>query len=103
MPYLTVLTTTATEQQAATLARSLLDAHLAACVHIHPIRCLYSWKGELVDEPEWRLLIKTAAGHREAVEAHIKAHHAYETPEIVWVSLDGDSEYLRWLDESLLP
>lgn len=103
MPHFIVLTTTATEQQAADLARSILDAHLAACVQIQAIRSFYRWKGELINEPEWRLTIKTAAHQRQAVEAHIKAHHTYETPQIVWIDLGGSAEYIRWLDESLLP
>jgi periplasmic divalent cation tolerance protein len=99
-----VLTTVGSEEQAGTLARSLVDAKLAACVHIQPIRSVYSWKGEVFDEPEWRLAIKTTADRYEAVELHIKERHSYETPEIVRVAIDGGSaEYLKWIEESVRP
>jgi periplasmic divalent cation tolerance protein len=98
--YAMVLTTTATEEQAAALARLVVEAGLAACVQMEAIRSLYRWKGEVHDEPEWRLAIKTTARHYAELERHIKAHHAYETPEIVRMEIaGGSSEYLRWIDE----
>jgi periplasmic divalent cation tolerance protein len=97
-----VLTTVGSEEQASALARSLVDAKLAACVHIQPIRSVYRWKGEVLDEPEWRLAIKTTADRYDAVERHIKERHSYETPEIVRVAIDGGSaEYLRWIEENV--
>jgi periplasmic divalent cation tolerance protein len=80
-----VLTTTADEEQARVLARSL---GLAACVHIQAIRSVYRWKGEIFDEPEWRLVVKTTVERSPAVEQHIKERHSYETPEIVQVRVD---------------
>jgi periplasmic divalent cation tolerance protein len=97
-----VLTTTADEEQARVLARSLVEAGLAACVHIQAIRSVYRWKGEIFDEPEWRLVVKTTAERSPAVEQHIKERHSYETPEIAWVAIEGGSpEYLKWIEESV--
>jgi periplasmic divalent cation tolerance protein len=104
MEHVMVLTTVASEEQAGALARSLVEARLAACVHIQPIRSVYRWKGEVLDEPEWRLAIKTTADRYEAVERHIRERHSYEAPEIVRVAIDGGSaEYLRWIEESMRP
>ena len=98
--YILVLTTVADEEQAGDLARSIVDAGLAACVQIQPIRSVYRWKGETCDEAEWRLMIKTTGAHYANLEQHIKANHAYETPEIVQVPITGGSrEYLAWMDE----
>jgi periplasmic divalent cation tolerance protein len=100
--YAVVMTTVATEEQANNLAHSLVDNRLAACVQIQPIRSVYRWKGETCTEPEHLLLIKTAADRFDAIEQHIKAHHSYETPEIVQVPITaGSAEYLRWIDASL--
>ena len=100
--YAVVLTTVASEDQAGDLARSLVDAHLAACVQIQSIRSVYRWKGETCAEAEFLLLIKTAADKYAAIEQHIKANHPYETPEIVQVRVTaGSAEYLRWIDDSV--
>jgi periplasmic divalent cation tolerance protein len=97
-----VLTTTGSEEQAGALGRSLVEAGLAACVHIHAIRSLYQWKSEIFDEPEWRVAIKTTAEAYPAVERHITERHSYETPEIVRLGIEGGSaEYLNWIEESV--
>ena len=102
MNFVMVLTTTASEEQAAALARSVIDAGLAACVHLQPIRSVYRWKGEVFDEPEWRLAVKTTAEHYEALERHIKDRHSYETPEILRIDIQGGSaEYFRWIEETV--
>jgi periplasmic divalent cation tolerance protein len=97
--YVIVLTTVATEQHADALAQSIVTAKLAACVQIQPIRSVYRWKGEVCAEPEFRLTIKTIDSLYPALEQHIKANHAYETPEIVKLPITGSREYLAWIDE----
>jgi periplasmic divalent cation tolerance protein len=98
--YVLVLTTVATDQQAGELAHSIVSAGLAACVQIQSLRSVYKWEGEIRTEPEWLLLIKTTDDAR--LEQHIKAHHSYETPEIVKLPITGGSrEYLGWIDECL--
>jgi periplasmic divalent cation tolerance protein len=101
--YAIVLTSTATEQQAREMARSIVEQRLAACVQIHAIDSFYPWKGELHEEPEWRLTIKTAARTCAELEQHIKAHHAYETPEIIQIKIaGGDERYLGWIGETAI-
>lgn len=51
--YAIVLTTVASEEDAAGLARLIVEAGLAACVHIEAVRSIYRWKGEVQDESEW--------------------------------------------------
>jgi periplasmic divalent cation tolerance protein len=98
--YVVVLTTVGSEGQGEELARSIVDAGLAACVQIQAIRSVYKWKGEVCAEPEFLLLIKTAERQYDRLEQHIKAHHSYETPEIVKLPIAGGSrEYLGWIDE----
>lgn len=100
--YCVVLTTTGSEQDAADLASSILAARLAACVQIQNIRSLYTWKGKACSEGECLLLIKTSTALYPHLEAHIKANHKYETPEIIQIPvLNGSPEYLAWMDSSL--
>lgn len=98
MDYLIVITTAPDEAEARTLARSLVEAGLAACVQMHPIQSVYRWQGVLTEEPEWRLLAKIPADHYPSVERHIRERHSYQLPEIVTVAIQGGSpDYLRWL------
>ena len=93
-----VLTTVATPDDARRLADGLLEQRLAACVQTLAIQSAYRWKGAVQREPEQLLLIKTRVALYSAVEAHLRAHHPYEVPEIVLVPIAaGSPDYLRWL------
>jgi len=97
--YLIVHTTVDDRPQAEFLARTLLDARLAACIQIVPIHSLYRWEGALESSHEYRLEIKTRTDRYEALEALLLRHHPYETPEILAVPVvAGSKEYLKWVD-----
>jgi periplasmic divalent cation tolerance protein len=91
---------TAPDAEVATLlARGVLERKLAACVNVIPgLRSLYWWQGELQDDSEVQLLIKTHRARFSEIEAFIKDNHPYEVPELIAVSIVAGSEpYLRWL------
>ncbi len=99
--YLTVLTTTDSAEAAAALARSAVAARLAACAQVDgPISSTYWWNGEVTSEREWRVLYKTTAGRYPALEAHIKAEHTYDVPEVIVGEIPtGSRQYLDWITE----
>jgi periplasmic divalent cation tolerance protein len=96
-----LLTTAPKAEEAARLARALVEERLAACVQLVPgVRSFYRWKGEVQDDPELLLLIKTTPDRREQVIARLQELHSYDVPEAVAITLDGGSEaYLSWLEE----
>jgi periplasmic divalent cation tolerance protein len=98
--YCVVLTTTATVEEAESLARGIVDAQLGACVQIQAIQSIYRWQGALCNESEFRLSIKTRRAQFSALERFIREHHSYETPEIVKIPITaGSAAYLQWVDE----
>lgn len=98
--YVQVVTTTDSEQAAATLARSIVEARVGACVQVVPIRSFYRWDDSVQDDPEWQLQIKTSARQTDALVEHIKAHHTYDVPEIIALPITaGNGAYLTWVDE----
>ena len=100
-PYVLVLTTIPKEE-ADQLAQSIVAARVGACVQLQEIRSVYRWKGELCNDSEVLLMIKTARSKYEALEMHIKARHPYATPEIVQIPItNGSREYLAWIDENV--
>ena len=67
-----------------TLAPSVVEARLAACVQIvGPIRSLFWWQGKFDDAREWQLLMKTTSERLPELERHVKANHSYDAPEII--------------------
>ena len=99
-PVTLCLTTVGSEEDAARIARHLVEAKAAACVSIvAPVRSVYSWKGELQDEREWLLLIKTARPAPELRDL-LRAVHPYEVPELLaFPASFADEAYARWVAE----
>ena len=61
MPLLTVFTTTATRDEAQRIATALVERRLVACAQLTAIERIYRWDGRVCADPEWRLMLKTAA------------------------------------------
>jgi periplasmic divalent cation tolerance protein len=94
-----VLTSVATADAAGTLVRALLERHLIACGTILPsARSLYRWEGEIADEPEVVVLLKTRRDRVTALKRAFDELHPYDVPELLSITVeDGARAYLAWL------
>ncbi len=94
-----VLSTCPDGTTAERIAAELVGSGLAACVNRLPgVRSTYRWEGQVRDEPEVLLTIKTTAGRYAELEMRLKALHPYETPEIIAVPVcAGLASYLAWV------
>ncbi len=103
MNYIVVLCMIDTYEAAKSIARTLVESKLAACVNIVPqITSIYSWKGEIVEDNEFLLIIKSKSEAYDKLEAKIKELHSYEVPEIIAFDINkGLPEYLRWIEENV--
>ncbi|MAJ28344.1 MAG: divalent-cation tolerance protein CutA [Planctomycetes bacterium] len=83
------------------LARSLVSKSLAACVHILPKgTSVYSWNGNLCEEEEVLLLVKTAA-EPNLLTSEILEAHPHDCPEIIGLDIStGHQDYLDWILKS---
>ncbi|HVK22465.1 MAG TPA: divalent-cation tolerance protein CutA [Actinokineospora sp.] len=99
MSHIVVFTTTSSADEAAAIGRGLVEARLAACVQvIGPIRSLYHWDGQVQDDQEWQLQVKTAADRLDAVTEYIQREHTYDEPEVIALPVVGGSAgYLGWV------
>lgn len=100
-----LLTTVPTRSVALKIARRILQARLAACVHIAPAgESHYWWKGRLEKARELVLIFKTTKKTLPALLRTLKQSHPYETPELLALHVNaGDPAYLRWLSEETTP
>jgi periplasmic divalent cation tolerance protein len=83
------------------LAGGLLQDRLAACVSIiSGVTSVYSWKGQIQQDTECLLLIKTTARRYPPLERALRERHPYELPEIIAVPIEqGLPAYLHWVEE----
>ena len=105
MSALLVLTNLPDRAAAEKLAAALIRKRVAACVNIlAPCRSVYRWKGEVQQDEEHPMLIKTTSERYAALEAEIRKSHPYELPEIVAVPIErGLPAYLAWVAEETTP
>ena len=87
-----------TVEQAQTLARTLVQEKLAACVNIIPnVQSVYGWQGELTESSEVSLIIKSSHELKSSLIARLKALHPYEIPAIASFEASSTPEYEAWV------
>jgi periplasmic divalent cation tolerance protein len=95
---LTVVTTVGSTQDARKLAAEILDRRLAACVQIDPgVSSHYRWQGELREEPEVRLTMKTLPSCELPLQALFEAAHPYELPQFLAAVERASAAYAQWV------
>ena len=101
METIVVFITASNEDEAAKIARALVEAHLAGCVNIvKGIRSIYSWQGKVEDESEVLMISKTRRELFEALLEKVKELHSYAVPEVIALPIvEGSADYLNWLKE----
>jgi periplasmic divalent cation tolerance protein len=96
-----VLTTLGEDADAASIARTLIDERLAACVNILPVMTsVYRWQGKVEQDREQQVVIKTATDRVAALQARLRELHPYELPEFLVLDASGSEAYLAWVGES---
>lgn len=94
--------TTWPEGDPAPLARALVDARLAACVHVFETgTSIYRWEGAVETARERQVAIKTTRGTLGALEALVRARHTYTVPEWLVIEATAAEAYGRWIRDAV--
>ncbi|RMG72034.1 MAG: divalent-cation tolerance protein CutA [Bacteroidetes bacterium] len=101
MEYCTVYVTCRDRAEAFRIGRAVVETRLAACANIlDGMHSLYWWEGQVTEDQETVLLLKTRAEQFEAVRAEVCALHSYEVPCVVaWPIAAGHPPYLDWITQ----
>ena len=102
---LVVLVTAPSAETAAEVARALVEEGLAACGNVVPgLRSIYRWQGQVHDEAEALLVLKTERRLVAALKERLPALHPYQVPELLVLPVeDGLGPYLDWVAASVRP
>ena len=98
-----VYMTAGSREEAETVAETLVDKRLAACVNIiDHMSSIYVWKGAVQRDSELVLIAKTTAARVPALIDAVKAVHSYECPCIVTLPIDGGhGPFLDWIAQQV--
>ena len=97
--------TTCNASESETIARTLVERRVCACVNIVPsVTSIYRWKGEIAHDSEHLLLIKTEKRLVDDLKRILPEAHSYEVPELIVIDItDGSSDYLSWVTGCVTP
>ena len=94
-----VLTTTVgSVDEAMRLANEIVDRKLAACVQLDAIAAsVYRWEGQLRQDAEVRLTIKTLESVLSKLEGFVAEHHPYDLPQLTSMTMRCEPRYGDWV------
>ena len=102
---LVVLVTAPDLETARILVRSVVDERLAACGNILPgMTSIYRWEGEVMEDPEVLVILKTAARVLPDLVSKLEEAHPYDVPEVIGLPVVGGlGRYLAWVSDESRP
>jgi periplasmic divalent cation tolerance protein len=95
-----LVTFPADTQAARAFSRTLVEEGLIACANlVSGITSIYRWQGDLIEDGEILLVLKTQAFRVPRLLERVPQIHPYDVPEVLVLSVEtGHTPYLRWLD-----
>lgn len=101
--YVVVLITASSAKEAEKISKNLISKKFAACVNIVPkIFSRYWWKGKMETALESLLIVKTKKNLLPRLIREVKSIHSYTVPEVLALPiLDGNPDYLHWIQDSI--
>ncbi len=75
---------------------------MGAGAQILPIESVYRWQGDIIEDQEWLILVKTRKDRFDAIETTVRDLHSYEVPPVLMIEMDEVADlYLAWIDENV--
>jgi periplasmic divalent cation tolerance protein len=103
-PFLLVVTSVGSRDEADRMARALVEQRLAACAQISAIDSYYVWADALHHDGEFRVLFKVAASAYDQAERAIRAVHSYDLPAIHAIPIArAHAPYAEWVVANSTP
>ena len=101
MRFTLVYITTKNKEEAKKIGKKLVEERLAACVNIiDNMNSMYRWEEKIEYDSEAILIAKTRQSLFKKLTARVKELHSYAVACIIALPiLDGNTEYLRWLEQ----
>ncbi len=95
--------TVSTQDEAKAIATALLNDGLIACANIlGAMTSIYRRQGELAQEEEVPLILKSTTELGDRIIEKIKQIHSYESPCVVALNIEnGNPEFLNWIQKEV--
>ena len=98
---LLLITTSPNQLLAERIAKELIERKLAACVSIKEIKSIYKWRGNIEENKEFEITIKSLPENLHKITLFLKRKINYEVPELIYKIFDSENMYFKWMKESI--
>ena len=100
-----MLSTVGSRVEAEKMATTLVSERVVACVNVvGGLTSIYRWEGEVQNESEVLMILKTAEDRLDDAIRRLKELHPYDVPEIVVLDPErGWPAYLSWVIDETRP
>ncbi len=99
--FIFIYITCASEHEAKTIAKTLLNEKLIACANFFPIQSMYWWENKIQESNEWVLIAKTTTEKYTTIQQEIQKIHSYSTPCIIKIPIQPNEVYGTWLNQQI--
>jgi periplasmic divalent cation tolerance protein len=90
------------KQDALRIGKGLLEKRLIVCYNLWPIESAYWWKGEVVEENEVMMIMKSTIRWFDDIVEYVKIESGYEVPELIALDSEKiDPAYQKWINEEV--
>ena len=95
----TIYVTASSPKEAKNIAEIVIREKLAACANIiSGVSSIFMWQGEVCEESESAIILKTVPALIDKLTRRIKEMHSYECPCIVALEIvGGNTDYTDWI------
>lgn len=102
-PFVLMIWTCATEDEARQICQALLEKRWIACANLIPhVESIYLWENHVTVGKETKVFIKTLDSHFVKVRDYIQQCCSYDIPEISKIIIDEvNSNYLEWITNTV--
>lgn len=99
MDIIVIYCTVPNKKIAKDITKVIMKHKLAACIStVENVKSVFLWDGEICEEKEILMMIKTRRANYGKVKLVIEDMHSYSVPEIIALPIvDCSEDYLKWL------
>jgi periplasmic divalent cation tolerance protein len=97
--HLVVFVSTASIEEARSIAHQVVEERLAACASIiERVQSIFRWEEKINSEGESLIIFKTTGSRFRELQTRVTSLHSYSVPEIIALPIvAGSEQYLAWL------
>lgn len=90
------------KEMAHKLGKGLLNKRLIVCYNLSSVESAYWWKGELLEENETMIIMKTTEDKFNSIVDYFLEHSGYEVPELIALQPSQvNKSYINWVEKEV--